>query len=115
MSSLRSATVALGLALWAVLALAPAVGACMDGNCAMETGARSAHCGFGGPTMLCCEGATSQPPEITIEGQRPAGLTAVVACERSAERHAGTGERAPTATTARHGPPLYSLFATLLI
>jgi len=101
-----------GLALWAVLALAPVVGACMDGICDVEAGVKAAHCGAPSTIMLCCDEERDQPIDMAAPGHQVGLATA---------RHepAPTPRERPSRVSVValdvHGPPLYDLFASLLI
>lgn len=114
MRSARPATITCGLALWAMLALAPVVSACLDGSCALDEGMRSAHCGMPATVMLCCEEAPEQPAAASVApGSRVLVATAARAPDTTPrERAEGP---APRVARAAHGPPLYRLFDALLI
>jgi hypothetical protein len=115
MRSSSTALVRLLLAVWAVLGIAPLAGICMAADCSLATGVRSAHCGTDGATMLCCDRGTSQPLEVTITNPGPLARASMVELPSSAEDLGSRDALSPVVVSARHGPPLYALFATLLI
>ncbi len=114
MRSVRTATVTCGLALWAVLVLAPVVGVCMEGTCAVETGVKSAHCGAPVTVMLCCDEASDQPIDTATPNHR---LHAGFAATRyqSVPTPRERPSRVLVVGLKGHSPPLYDLFASLLI
>jgi hypothetical protein len=65
--------------------------------------------------MLCCDQPTNQPLDITITGAQHSGPVTMVERFLAVECPHCRGDLASVWVSARHGPPLYALFATLLI
>ena len=115
MRSSPTAAVKVVLAVWAALALAPLASVCMGASCDLATGVRTAHCGSAAQSMLCCDRPTSQPLDITTSSAQHSGLVSRVERSLGVECPDRRGDLASVRVGARHGPPLYALFATFLI